>query len=581
MSWLRKNRQGVGPSLNRTSTLGMTVAALLLAASGIHSSAQLTKLPNPPAETVPTPRLDPLGRDTPRSTVMGFLRYEHTGDYSTAAHYLQLPPGQHSDLVQLAKELRVLSANFKGNINLLSDDPNGTVESGLPPGQVRAGVVAVGGTTTDIILVRVDDPISGKIWLISQGTLANVPQLYAAVEHETPTKGDRIRIAILRGRQILGMSSIQWFGWLLSIPLSWLLAWMLAFLLSAPRRVWCKIRKLPFHSVWGSPVGMPLRCMIAIILHGIFVYMLHPPPLYWVYYVRFIAALLAGCFGWFVSRISDRGFDLAVSRTRTHRGGGESILILMHRLSRIGILIVALIAALALLGVNVSATLAGLGIGGLAVALAAQKTLENLLGGITLLMDKAVQVGDFCKIGDRLGTVEDIGLRSLKLRTLDQNMLVVPNGTLAQMQFENMMSRPKLLISQNFSLRIETKIDQLRFVLDSVQTLLNEEPAIESGTSRVRVTSFAGAAFELELFAYGKTGDWTELTAIRQDVILKIAAIVEAAGTAFAAPTRLIYQSKDAGIDADKADDFVRHVTELRATDARRTGSESSTYNLA
>jgi MscS family membrane protein len=194
-----------------------------------------------------------------------------------------------------------------------------------------------------------------------------------------------------------------------------------------------------------------------------------------------------------------------------------------------------------------------------------------------LLMDKAVQVGDFCKIGDRLGTVEDIGLRSLKLRTLDQNMLVVPNGALAQMQFENMKSRPKLLISQNFSLRIETKIDQLRFVLNEVQMMLNEHTAIESGTSRVRVTSFAGAAFELELFAYGKTGDWTELTAIRQDVILKIAAIVEAAGTAFAAPTRLIYQSKDAGVDAEKADDIARQVTELRAADGRRLPGEALT----
>jgi MscS family membrane protein len=293
--------------------------------------------------------------------------------------------------------------------------------------------------------------------------------------------------------------------------------------------------------------------------------MLRPPTLYRVYYVRFIAALLAGCLGWLVSRISDRGFDHALNRTRTHRKGGESILILMRRLSHIVILIIGLIAAMALLGLNVTTTLAGLGVGGLAVALAAQKTLENLLGGVSLLMDKAVQVGDFCKIGDRLGTVEDIGLRSLKLRTLDQNLLVVPNGALAQMQFENMKSRPKLLISQNFSLRIETKIDQLRFVLDSVQMMLNEEPSIESGTSRVRVTSFAGAAFELELFAYGKTGDWTVLTAIRQDVILRIAAIVEAAGTAFAAPTRLTYQSKDAGIDGEKADDIVRQVIELRA----------------
>jgi MscS family membrane protein len=243
-------------------------------------------------------------------------------------------------------------------------------------------------------------------------------------------------------------------------------------------------------------------------------------------------------------------------------------------MNRVGIVIIALVVALALLGLNVTAALTGLGIGGLAVALAAQKTLENLIGGISLLLDKAIQVGDFCKIGDRLGTVEDIGLRSLKLRTLDQNLLVVPNGALAQMQFENMKARPKLLIRQNFSLRIETQLEQLRFVLESVQTMLNEEPAIESGTSRVRVTNFAGAAFELELFAYGKTGDWAELTAIRQDVILKIAGIVEAAGTRFAAPTRLTYQSKDPGIDTDKASDIVGQGIELRADDAFRFPGE-------
>jgi MscS family membrane protein len=169
-------------------------------------------------------------------------------------------------------------------------------------------------------------------------------------------------------------------------------------------------------------------------------------------------------------------------------------------------------------------------------------------------MDKAVQVGDFCRIGDRLGTVEDIGLRSLKMRTLDQNLLVVPNGALAQMQFENMRARPKLLVNQNFSLRIETRVEQLRFVLDRVKGMLDEHPAIESGSSRVRVIGFAGSAFELELFAFGKTGDWTEFTAIRQDVILKLTEIVEAAGTRFAAPTRLTYLSRDAGLDEEKGE---------------------------
>jgi MscS family membrane protein len=567
MFLLRENRQGIALCRKQRHTRGLILAVLLFGGSGAYLSAQHPASAAPPStKAEPTAKIDPLERETPRSALIGFLKYGEHGDYATAARYLQLPPGQETNLPELAKELRILYPSFHGNINLLSDDPKGTVEPGLPPGQVRAGTLVVGRTTVDIILVRLDDPASGKIWLISQGTLANIPKLYAQFESETPTALDRIRRATRNGPRLLGMTSTQWLGWLLSIPISWLLAWQLTFLFSAPRRVWCKLRQRPFNTVWDTPVGMPLRCIIAALLHGFFVYLLQPPLLYRTYYFRIIGAIVAGCFGWFASRISDQGFDHLLNQTRTHGRGGESILTLMQRLNRVGILIIALVVALALLGLNVTATLTGLGIGGLAVALAAQKTLENLIGGVSLLMDKAVQVGDVCKIGERVGTVYDIGLRSLKLRTVDQNLLVVPNGLLAQMQFENMKLRPKLLIKQNFLLRIETQVEQLRFVLDSVQRMLDDDPAIESGSSRLRVTNFAGAAFELELFAFGKTGDWREFTGIRQEVILKIAAIVEAAGTRFAAPTRLTYLSTDAGVDSEKANDIVRHITELRAS---------------
>jgi MscS family membrane protein len=337
---------------------------------------------------------------------------------------------------------------------------------------------------------------------------------------------------------------------------------------SAPHRIWCILRKLPFDTVWKTPLGMPLRCIVAILLHGLFVYLLDLPLLYRAYYARFVAALLVGCFAWFVSRITDRGFDHAVNRTRTQRAGGESILIVLQRLTRVLMLLIGFVCALAALGVNVRTTLAGLGIGGLALALGAQKSLENILGGVTLLMDKAVHVGNFCKIGNQVGTVEDIGLRSVKLRTLDQSLLVVPNGALAQMQFENFGPRRKCLLNQHFSLRIETQVEQLRLVLDSVQSMLEHQPAVETGTSRIRVANFAGAAFELELWAFVKTSDWTEFTVIRQDIILKIAEIVEAAGTRFAAPTQLTYLSRDAGVDTEKGKDIVRHMTELRASDA-------------
>ena len=563
--------------LGRTYAFDVALVFIILL-SAANSSAQLpTSAAPPPTKADSTARIDPLGRETPLSAMMGLLKCEENEDYETAARYLQPTPGQETNLAQRAREFQALQGKLRGNIALLSADPSGTVEAGLPPGEVRAAVLTVGGTTADVILVRVNDPESGKIWLISKETVASIAKLYVQMESEAPTAVDRIMPAALTGRRLLGMSLAQWLGWLLSIPISWLLAWLLAFLFSAPRRVWYKLRRLPFRTIWETPLGMPLRCILAILMHSLFVYLLEPPLLYRVYYFRLMAALLMGCFVWLVSTITDRGFQHAVNRTRTQQKGGESILVVMQRLNRIVLLIIALLIAMAIFGLNVKTTLAGLGIGGLAIALAAQKSLENLIGGVSLLLDKAVRVGDFCQIGDQLGTVEDIGLRSLKLRTLDQNLSVVPNGSLAQMQFQNMARRSKLLINQTFSLRIETQSEQLRFVLDRVQSMLDQHPAIESGSCRVRVTSFVGAAYQLELFAYGKTGDWAQFTSIRQDVILKIAEIVEASGTQFAAPTQLAYLSRDKGVDAEKASDIVRREAESRVGDVVRFPGDSRT----
>ena len=561
MPLLRENRRKISKSPHWTCALRLALSILLFAGSAGHSPAQLSTSAASPAKAEPATPVDPLGRETPRGTVIGLLKYAERRDLATAAHYLQPIPGQDTDLVQRARELQALHAKFKGNIDLLSDEPNGSVEAGLPQGEVRAGVIEVGSTTVDVILVRVNDPDSGKIWLISKDTVARIPALYAQMKSEGPTTAERFVPAALTSRHLLDMSLAQWLGWLLSIPVSWFLAWLLEFLLSAPQRIWCKLRKLSFSTVWKTPLGMPLRCVVAILLHGLFVYSLNPPLLYRAYYARFLAALLVGCFAWFVSRMTDRGFDHAVNRTRTQRAGGESILVVLQRLTRVLMLLIGFVAALAALGVNVRTTLAGLGIGGLALALGAQKSLENILGGITLLMDKAVHVGNFCKIGNQVGTVEDIGLRSVKLRTLDQSLLVVPNGALAQMQFENFGPRRKCLLNQHFSLRIETQVDQLRFVLDRVQNMLDEHPEVETGTSRIRVADFAGSSFELELWAFVKTADWGAFTVVRQDVILKIAEIVEAAGTRLAAPTQLMYLSRDAGVDREKANDIAPHLS--------------------
>jgi hypothetical protein len=148
---------------------------------------------------------------------MGLLKSLEREDYETAARYLEPTPGRNTNLAQRAKELRTLQGGLDISIGFLSDDPNGTVEPGVPPGQVRVGVLAAGGTTADIMLVRVDDPAFGKIWLISKETVASVPKLYAQVGNEAATVAGRIMPAALTTRRVAGMSLAQWLAWLLSI----------------------------------------------------------------------------------------------------------------------------------------------------------------------------------------------------------------------------------------------------------------------------------------------------------------------------------------------------------------------------
>ena len=576
--WYRKNHQIA--RLGGKRTLRTASAVLLFALAVLPSHAQVERpKSSPPATTAPAPLVDPLGRQTPRRALMGLLKSEERGDFETAARFLQPTRRKGENQIEQAKKLQPLLATFKGNIGLLSDNPNGAAESGLPLSQVRAGVLTAGSLNADLILVQVDDPQSGRIWLVSKETVDSIPKLHAELQREAPTVTDRVAQSGLAGRRLLGMSPAQWLEWLCSFPISWSLAWLLIFLLSVPERIRRKLQKLPPKPVWEVRHGKPLKCILAILMHMGCVYLLGPPLLYRFYYFRFLATLLAACFVWLTITITDRSFELVMNRTRAHDNGGESILILMQRLTRVCLLLIALLIMLALFGVNVKTTLAGLGIGGIAIALAAQKTLENVIGGISLLMDKALRVGDFCRIGVQMGTVEDIGLRSIKLRTLDQNLLVVPNGALAQMEFENMARRSKLLINQTFSLRIETRSEQLRFVVEGVQRLLDQHPGIESGSCRVRVTSFVGAAFELQLFAYGRTGDMSQLTLILQDLILKIAEIVEASGTRFAGPTQLAYLSRDKGVPAAKANqrmdgDTERRVNEVVRFSEARTGTE-------
>jgi MscS family membrane protein len=216
------------------------------------------------------------------------------------------------------------------------------------------------------------------------------------------------------------------------------------------------------------------------------------------------------------------------------------------------VILIMLLAVLQNLGFNVTGLVAGLGIGGLAVALAAQKSLEHFFGGLSLVADQPIRVGDFCRFGDRTGTVEDIGLRSTRIRTPERTLVTIPNAEFSCMQIENFSRRDRMLVQTTIGLRCETTPDQLRWLLVELKALLLAHPKVASDPARVRFVGFGPSSLDVELFFFINTVDFEEFTAIREDLFLRLADLVTASGTGFAFPAQLAYNARDMGMDAER-----------------------------
>ncbi len=211
-----------------------------------------------------------------------------------------------------------------------------------------------------------------------------------------------------------------------------------------------------------------------------------------------------------------------------------------------------LFAAAQSLGLPVPALVAGLGVGGLAVALATQGTLENLIGGLILHADRPVRVGDVFKLGQRIGVVEEIGLRSTRIRTIERSLLAIPNADLVKREIENLTLQDRIGMRARVALRLETTPDQLRDVLASLTRLVREHPRLVRGKGGARLVGFGESSLDVDVRAFAATTDYFEFVAIREDVLLRVLEIVEASGTRLAVPARLTLAAEDPGLDREK-----------------------------
>ncbi|HXJ87636.1 MAG TPA: mechanosensitive ion channel domain-containing protein [Candidatus Binatia bacterium] len=530
-------------------------------AISVASPAQISLAPATQSASPASPT-DPLGRNTPSNSVLGFLKVATAGDYSIAAQYLQMSAARRqADGEETATKLKyVLDRVFVGNYGRFNQ-PDGTPQEGVALGHQKLGTMAAGDVEVDLDLVRVSDPSAGKIWLISSETLAKLPELFdqvkaRQVESKLPS--------FLVKNQFDGMPLWQWLAVLVATPFAAGLGWLILALLEIPIRWWARRHGRPDIANWKT-VSAPAWLLAGTLIHQVLVVYLRMPLLLRHYYFQVTSIALIISATWIFWRVIRWSlYRVRIRALARGHGGTGSLMLLGERILKAVVFGLGVLAVLSNLGFNMSTALAGLGIGGLAIGFGAQKTIENLFGGVSVLGDEVFRVGDTCRFGDRTGVVEDIGLRSTRIRTEERSLLAIPNGTVATINLENLSRRDKILFKTNLNLRSETTSDHVRFILSELRRLLYSHPKVESATVRVRLTDIAGAAPNVEVLSYVLTQDFNEFAAVREDVLLHMLEIVESSGTSLALPSQTVYLGRDGGLAQDKTESAVKKVAELR-----------------
>ena len=361
----------------------------------------------------------------------------------------------------------------------------------------------------------------------------------------------------------------QWIAVVALYPVALAAAWLvtLALKLIGYPLIWflerVRKKKLSRPPLLARPG--PVTLFVMPYLHYELVGAVGIPLLYRQYYRHVVGIPVAIGFCWLLYQLADFFVSKLIGRLKGSKlAGANSILLLGRRVIKVVFFVLIGLVVLKAFGFDVGAAWAGIGIGGLALGLGAQKTLDNLFGGVSVLSDQAFRVGDVCKIGEYVGTVEDIGLRSTQIRTLDRTVASIPNGYVATANLENYSRRDKILFKHTIGLRYETSADQLRYLLAEIRRLLYQHASVESSTARVRLIRFGANSIDLEVLAYVLSTDYAEFLGIQEDLLLRILDPVERAGTGMAFPSQTLYITRDKGLDKEKGGTAAAAVQDWR-----------------
>ena len=508
------------------------------------------------AVAAPARAQDALGRDTPRGAMQGYLRATREADYERATEYLDLRRVPRAERAaqgrRLARDLRiVLDQTLWVAPEALSDDPLGTRDDGLAPALERVGTIRTSRGPVDVLLERIPGDNGTSLWKIAAATVASVPGL--AREFGYGALGDILPAPLFEIR-LLEVALWQWIALLALLGLAAAVSWLVvAALTRAARPVAARLAP-HMHERLLRAGAAPARLAVALAIFAMGALGLGLALPVRAALSGVLKALVIVTIAWALLRVTDLLGMVARERlARAGRSAAIGMVPLGTKVVKGAVLTLTGLAMLQNLGINVTGVLAGLGIGGLAVALAAQKTVENLFGGVSLIVDQPVRIGDFCRFGDRIGVVEEIGLRSTRVRTLDRTVIAIPNAEFATLQLENFTKRDRIWLRPTIRLRYETTPDQLRWVLVEVRKVLYGHPLVDPDPARIRFVGFGPHSLDLEVFAYVRVTDFGEFLAIQQDILLRIMDVVAASGTALAIPAQINYLGRDSTLNAERS----------------------------
>ena len=287
----------------------------------------------------------------------------------------------------------------------------------------------------------------------------------------------------------------------------------------------------------------PLRLLGALAVYRLAMPLIELPPVRTISVTEVLLAVLAFAVVWGVLRAIDvLMFHAGTASWAQRRPASRALLSLIGRSLKVVVVIIAAVSFLGAIGLPIGSLLAGLGIGGIAIAFGAQKTVENLFGAFALGVDQPLREGDFVRVeADLVGTVEAVGLRSTRVRTPDRTIVTLPNGRLADMKIETFAMRDRCRFATRIGLTYGTTASQLRTVLDGIEQTLRKHPKIWPNDMVVRFIGFGASSLDLEIVCWFQTSDYQDFRAIREENLVAIMEVVERAGTAFAFPTQTIH----------------------------------------